>query len=58
MDKWYYIEQIRYRSRYDNRDYLLDIMDKYKKNSIAEITYDEAREFYESLKRRKFYENY
>lgn len=53
MDKWYYIEQIRYRSRCDNRDYLLDIMDKYKKNSISEITCDEAREFYESLKRRK-----
>ena len=51
MDKWYYIEQIRYRSRYDNRDYLLDIMDKYKKNSIAEITCDEAREFWNGMRK-------
>ena len=46
MDKWDYIEQIRYRSYYDNKDYLLEIMDKYNKNNIAEITCDEAREFW------------
>ena len=56
MDKWDYIEKISSQSTIGN-DLLLKLMDKYNKINIAEITCSEAREFYESLKRRKFYEN-
>lgn len=54
MDKWDYIEQIRYRSYYDNKDYLLEIMDKYKKNNIAEITCDEAKEFCDLMMKGRY----
>ena len=46
MDKWEYIERIRHSSDYDNNDYLLELMEKYNKISITEITYKEAKEFW------------
>lgn len=49
MYKWDYIDQIRYRSYYDNKDYLLELMDKYNKLSLVEITIDEVIDFWNEM---------
>lgn len=48
MDKWDYIGLI---SKRDNRyGYLiLELMEKYNRCNLQEITYDEAKEFYEEI---------
>ena len=48
MDKWEYIKII---SDSSNRygDKLLELLDINKKNNLQEITFEEAKEFYEKL---------
>lgn len=46
MDKWYYIERVREYSRLSGKDMLLLLMDKTNKNNLAEITYEESKDFY------------
>lgn len=46
MDKWYYIERIREYSRLSGKDMLLLLMYKNTKNNLAEITYEESKDFY------------
>ena len=46
MDKWYCIERIREYSRLSGKDMLLLLMDKTNKNNLAEITYEESKDFY------------
>ena len=48
MDKWEYIKII---SNYSNRygDKLLELLDINGKTNIQEITFEEAKEFYEKL---------
>lgn len=48
MDKWDYIKLI---SERDNRYgyLLLEMMDRYNKNNLIEITCDEAKTFYEEI---------
>lgn len=48
MDKWYYIEIL---SKMSNRsgDKLLGLMNSYNKNNLNDITYEEAKEYYEEL---------
>lgn len=48
MDKWNYIDLISKRD--DRYGYLLlEMMDKYNKNNLQEITYNEVKEFYEEI---------
>lgn len=48
MNKWEYIEII---SNYSNRygDKLLELLDINEKDNLQEITFEEAKEFYENL---------
>ena len=48
MDKWKYIKII---SNYSNRygDKLLELLDINEKTNLQEITFEEAKEFYENL---------
>ena len=48
MDKWEYIKII---SNYSNRygDKLLELLDINGKTNLQEITFEEAKEFYENL---------
>ena len=48
MDKWEYIKII---SNYSNRyeDKLLELLDINEKTNLQEITFEEAKEFYEKL---------
>ena len=48
MDKWEYIKII---SNYSNRygDKLLELLDINEKTNLQEITFEEAKEFYENL---------
>ena len=57
MDKWDYINRIR---RKDDRygGLLLEMMEKYNKNNLYEITELEAKEFYEELQKRGFERNF
>lgn len=49
MDKWTYIEKISAESdKYGDKLQLL--MDKYNAINLQEITYEQAKEFWESLK--------
>ncbi len=48
MNKWNYIEKISAVSdRYGDK--LVLLMDKYNKNNLNEITFEEAKEFWEEL---------
>lgn len=48
MDKWDYISKIRnYPS--NEVELLLDLMDSYDKTNLRDITYEEAKEYYEIL---------
>lgn len=48
----YYLEEI---SKMSNRfgDKLLSLMDTYNKNRLCDVTYEEAKSFYEKLKEVK-----
>lgn len=48
MDKWNYISLI---SKIDNKYgyLLLELMDRYNKCNLQEITYNEAKTFYEEI---------
>ena len=48
MDKWKYIKII---SNYSNRygDKLLELLDINEKTNLQEITFEEAKEFYQKL---------
>ena len=48
IDKWDYIKRIRKYST-SRKDMLLDLMEKYNKYSLQEITLKEAKEYYENL---------
>lgn len=55
MDKWDYISKIRnYPS--NEIELLLDLMDVCNKTNLRDITYEEAKEYYENLKENKGYE--
>ena len=48
MSKWNYIEKISAKSnRYGDK--LLELMDKYNKSNLRDITLEEAKEFWEKL---------
>lgn len=48
MSKWNYIEKISVKSnRYGDK--LLELMEKYNKPNLMEITLEEAKEFWEEL---------
>ena len=48
MNKWNYIEKISAVSdKYGDK--LVELMDKYNKNNLRDITLDEAKEFWEEL---------
>lgn len=56
MNKWDYIDKIRTFPN-NNGDGLIDMMDKYEKNNLMQITEEEAKEFYQGLlKEKKEYE--
>ena len=48
IDKWDYIKRIRKYST-SHKDMLLDLMEKYNKYSLQDITLKEAKEYYENL---------
>ena len=52
IDKWDYIKRIRKYST-SRKDMLLDLMEKYNKYSLQEITLKEAKEYYENLIEKK-----
>lgn len=50
MSKWNYIEKISVESdKYGDK--LLELMDKYNKSNLRDITLDEAKEFWEALEK-------
>ena len=51
MNKWDYIEKIRKLSC--NADLLLDMLNKYDKQGLINITLQEAKEYYENLVEKK-----
>ena len=51
LDKWFYIKQISLLSdKYDDK--LIDMLDFYDKYALREITYEEAKEYYEKLNKK------
>lgn len=50
-DKWYYIKKIQEYSTSSN-DYLLKMLNTYKKFGLKDITYNDARIFWNNLKRK------
>jgi hypothetical protein len=54
MDKWDYIDLI---SKRDHRYgyLLLEMMERYNKNNLQEITYNESKEFYEEIVSKNIY---
>lgn len=48
-DKWHYIGKISQLSREYHAEYMINMLDKYNKNNLQEITLNEAKEFYEEL---------
>lgn len=48
MDKWGYIREI---SKLSNKqgNLLIDLMDRYKANNLTQITYEQAKKFYEEF---------
>lgn len=55
MDKDIYIEMISlFSDQYGNE--LINMMEQYNKSNLSEITCEEAKEYYEKLKERLFYD--
>ena len=51
MDKWFYIKQISLLSdKYGDK--LLDMLNQYDKIGLIDITYKEAKEYYEQLNKK------
>ena len=51
-DKWIYINKIR-AYKEDNTCILYELLDKYEKYGLNDITYDEAKEFWNELIERE-----
>ena len=47
-DKWFYLNKIREYTK-DTTYLLCELLDTYKKYGLRDITYEEAKEFYEKL---------
>lgn len=55
MDKWDYISLIsRFSDNYGNE--LINMMETYNKSNLRQITFEEAKEYYEELKEKKLWQ--